>query len=74
MDQNKCNICGVLFYSRMDKELKTAWLDCNARGCQFWIHTSCYGLPTAEDDTFENIVFFCKKHIKTKLKKQTSTK
>ena len=68
MDRNKCNICGVLFNSRMDKELRSPRLGCDARGCQFWIHASCCGFPTAEDDIFENIDFFCKKHIKTKLK------
>ena len=34
MDRNKCNICGALFNSRMDRELKSPWLDCDARGCQ----------------------------------------
>ena len=34
MDRNKCNICWVLFNSRMDKELKYPWLGCNARGFQ----------------------------------------
>ena len=62
VDRNKCNICGVLFNSRMDKKLKSPWLGCDARRCQFWIHVSCCGFPTAEDDIFE-------KHIKTKLKK-----
>ena len=35
MDGNKCNICVALFNSRMDKELKSPWLDCDARG--YWL-------------------------------------
>ena len=42
------------------------WLDCDGRGYHFWIHGSCYGFQRAEDDTFENIDFFCKKHVTVK--------
>ena len=41
---------------------------CDAKGCQFWIHSSCYGFPNAEDDTFRNTEFYCKKHIQSKIK------
>ena len=34
MDRNKCNICRGLFNLHMDKELKSLWIGCDARGCQ----------------------------------------
>ena len=68
MDRNKCSTCGVLFNSKTDKEMGSPWLGCDAKGCQFWIHSSCYGFPNADDDTFRNTEFYCKNNIQSKIK------
>ena len=68
MNCNRYGICGVLYNSKMDKEMGSLWLGCDAKGCQFWIHSSCYGFPNAEDDAFPNIEFHCGKHIQSKIK------
>lgn len=67
-DRNKCNICRVFFNLGINKKLKSPRLGCNARGCQFWIYANCHGFLTAEDDTLENIGFFCKNHMKNQIK------
>ena len=68
-DRNTCTKCKIVYGSRMDDEYDSPWINCNHRGCDYWVHMYCVGLVVKESDmlTFEVVKFYCPQHNPNKI-------
>ena len=37
-ERNTCEKCKIIYGSRMDDEFDSVWINCNRRGCDYWVH------------------------------------
>ena len=60
--KNRCRLCNIEHESREDIETDSEWIGCIKDECQYWVHLHCKGFPTATEDDFENIDYYCPSH------------
>ena len=66
-----CHLC--------DQLTNVQWIGCDYEGVngktyEYWVHAICLGLPDAEDETFENMLFRCPPHNRTNITSASSKK
>ena len=67
LDVNTCQKCKTVHAT--DKDLDSAWVGCNKKGCNYWIHSICIGVEADRDGEALSLreKFWCPKHIKKPL-------
>ena len=74
-NRNICRKCKISYGGCMDNEYESIWINCEQRGCDYWVHLNCLGFVVKEEDEeifSKTVKYFCCSHNPKKLPKRRS--